>query len=73
MTVVYVHDVVEQNSEPSSLRRNHFADGRDRYQWFWIGWAFCMLLYGLDGCVVLCSCNGVDEYRIRYEVIEVGI
>jgi hypothetical protein len=37
---VYVRDALEQNCEPSSPRRSHFADGRARYRLFWIGLAF---------------------------------
>lgn len=35
--VVNIHDAVERNSEPSSLRRSHFADGRARYRLIWMG------------------------------------
>lgn len=64
VAVVYVRDVVERNSEPSSLRRNHFADGRVRYRWFWMEWAFCVVVW-LDGWMVvylcLCRCRCILE------------
>lgn len=52
VAVVYVRDVVERNSEPSSLRRNHFADGRVRYRLIWMEWAFYVVVW-LDGCVLV--------------------
>lgn len=67
VAVVYVRDVVEQNSEPSSLRRSHFADGRVRYRWFWVGWASCGLVWLI---VWLCTCVGVDV-SWKYQVAEV--
>lgn len=60
VAVVDIRDAVERNSEPSSLRRSHFADGRARFQWVWMWQAFWVCWF-----VWMVVQVGVDVFNIR--------